>query len=122
MGQYMKINTALFGFGRIGQMHADNLNHHKSFNLKYIFDIDKKIHKKIESSSIRLIDSIDITFTDYINVFFIGHERFLNMITKFEEGTEIYYYDFEKNFEIMSFEIIFEMRSFEMISFEKNFE
>ena len=32
------INIALFGLGRIGQMHAINLIDHKDFNLKYIFD------------------------------------------------------------------------------------
>ena len=37
------INIALFGLGRIGQMHAENLLKHKSFNLRYIYDIDKKI-------------------------------------------------------------------------------
>ena len=33
------INIALFGLGRIGQMHAENLINHPEFNLKYIFDI-----------------------------------------------------------------------------------
>ena len=32
------INIALFGLGRIGQMHADNLINHKEFKLIYIFD------------------------------------------------------------------------------------
>ena len=41
------INIALFGLGRIGQMHAENLLKHKSFNLKYIFDKDKKKIKKL---------------------------------------------------------------------------
>ena len=39
------INIALFGLGRIGQMHAENLINHPEFNLKYIFDIDKKLSK-----------------------------------------------------------------------------
>ncbi len=41
-----KINVALFGLGRIGQMHAQNLFDHNEFNLKYIFDIDKRLGKK----------------------------------------------------------------------------
>ncbi len=41
------INIALFGLGRIGQMHADNLLNHKDFNLKYIFDKDQKLSKKL---------------------------------------------------------------------------
>jgi len=41
------INIALFGLGRIGQMHADNLLNHKDFNLKYIFDKNQKLTKKL---------------------------------------------------------------------------
>ncbi|MDA9606661.1 Gfo/Idh/MocA family oxidoreductase [Candidatus Pelagibacter sp.] len=41
------INIALFGLGRIGQMHADNLIANPNFNLKYIFDIDLKLSKKL---------------------------------------------------------------------------
>ena len=41
-----KINIALFGLGRIGQMHAQNLFDHNEFNLKYIFDIDNRLGKK----------------------------------------------------------------------------
>ena len=42
-----QINVALLGLGRIGQMHAENLINHKSFNLKYTFDISKKLAKNI---------------------------------------------------------------------------
>ena len=41
------INIALFGLGRIGQMHADNLLNNKNFKLKYIFDKDQKLTKKL---------------------------------------------------------------------------
>ena len=41
------INIALFGLGRIGQMHAINLIDHKDFNLKYIFDKNQKLTKKL---------------------------------------------------------------------------
>ena len=46
MGQN-QINIALLGLGRIGQMHAVNLINHSQFNLKYIFDINKKLTKKL---------------------------------------------------------------------------
>ncbi len=41
------INIALFGLGRIGQMHADNLIANPNFNLRYVFDIDQKLSKKL---------------------------------------------------------------------------
>ena len=41
------INIALYGLGRIGQMHANNLINHKDFHLKYIFDKDQKLTKKL---------------------------------------------------------------------------
>jgi myo-inositol 2-dehydrogenase/D-chiro-inositol 1-dehydrogenase len=41
------INIALFGLGRIGQMHAENLINHPEFNLKYVFDIDEKLSNKL---------------------------------------------------------------------------
>jgi len=44
------INVALFGLGRIGQMHGENLYAHKKFNLKYTFDIDKNLSKKISKN------------------------------------------------------------------------
>ena len=46
MGQN-QISVALLGLGRIGQMHAVNLINHSQFNLKYVFDIDKKLTKKL---------------------------------------------------------------------------
>ena len=32
------INVALFGFGRIGQMHAENLTKNKEIKLLYVYD------------------------------------------------------------------------------------
>jgi len=46
MGKNM-INIALFGLGRIGQLHAKNLNNHPKINLKYIYDIDNDLSKKL---------------------------------------------------------------------------
>ncbi len=51
-----QINVALLGLGRIGQMHAENLINHKSFKLKYTFDISKKLAKNIS----RKFNTIDI--------------------------------------------------------------
>ena len=42
-----KINIALFGLGRIGQMHGENLINHPEFDLKYIFDIDKNLTERL---------------------------------------------------------------------------
>ena len=41
------INIALFGLGRIGLMHGKNLMRNKNFNLKYVYDINKNLSKKI---------------------------------------------------------------------------
>ena len=43
------INVALFGYGRIGQMHGKNLYKHPKFRLKYVYDKDYKFAKKSES-------------------------------------------------------------------------
>ena len=43
------INVALFGFGRIGQMHGKNLFKHPKFNLKYVYDKDYSLAKKSEN-------------------------------------------------------------------------
>ena len=43
------INIALFGLGRIGQLHALNLYNHPKFNLKYIYDIDINLSKKFSN-------------------------------------------------------------------------
>ena len=41
------INFALFGLGRIGLIHGKNILENKEFNLKYIYDIDKNLSKKL---------------------------------------------------------------------------
>ena len=37
------LNVALLGFGRIGQMHAENINNHNKLNLLYICEKDSKL-------------------------------------------------------------------------------
>ena len=59
------IDIALFGLGRIGLMHGKNLMRNKNFNLKYVYDLNrnltKKISKILKSSPIK---SPSIAFKD----------------------------------------------------------
>jgi len=91
MGKNM-INIALFGLGRIGQMHAKNLNDHPEFNLKYVFDVDKKLSKKISNKFKCLsIDHPEIAFKDKnIKSIFIAtstptHIKFINEAAKYKK-------------------------------------
>ena len=43
------INVALLGFGRIGQMHAQNINKNKSLKLLYVYEKVKKLEKKAKN-------------------------------------------------------------------------
>ena len=64
MGQN-QINIALLGLGRIGQMHALNLTNHPEFNLKYTFDIDKNLNKKLAKKHKSIpINNPNIAFND----------------------------------------------------------
>ena len=59
------INIALFGLGRIGQMHASNIISHPEFSLKYIFDINQKLTKKLSKKyNCRGIVNPNIAFKD----------------------------------------------------------
>ena len=40
------INVALFGFGRIGQMHAANLNKNKEIKLLYVYEKIEQLNNK----------------------------------------------------------------------------
>ena len=83
------INVALFGLGRIGQMHGENLHAHKKFNLKYTFDINKNLSKKISSKFNAIsIDNPKTAFQDKsIDIVFIAsstptHIKLINEATK----------------------------------------
>ena len=66
------INVALFGLGRIGQMHGENLHAHKKFNLKYTFDINKNLSKKISSKFNAIsIDNPKTAFQDKVLILFL---------------------------------------------------
>ena len=59
------INIALFGLGRIGQMHAKNLINHPEFKLKYVFDIDRKLTKRLSKNYQSIpIENPSIAFKD----------------------------------------------------------
>ena len=59
------INVALFGLGRIGLMHANNLINNKNFNLKYIFDVNKKLAKKVSKNlNCQNIENPQIAYKD----------------------------------------------------------
>ena len=87
-----QINVALLGLGRIGQMHAENLINHKSFKLKYTFDISKKLAKNIS----RKFNTVDIStpekaFRDKnIDLIFIAsststHIKFIKEAAKYKK-------------------------------------
>ena len=88
----MKINVALFGLGRIGKMHAQNIKINKKFNLKYVFDINKKLSlktaKKLKSIYIK---NPNIAFKDKnIKVIFISsttstHIPLITMAAKYKK-------------------------------------
>ena len=59
------INIALFGLGRIGFMHGKNLMRNKNFNLKYVYDINKNLSKKIAKKLKSIpIDYPSVAFKD----------------------------------------------------------
>ena len=67
-------NVALIGLGRIGQMHGENLVSHKSFNLKYTFDVNDKLNTKFSRKfKATKINNPSIAFKDKnIDVIFIA--------------------------------------------------
>ena len=66
------INVALFGFGRIGQMHAANLSKHKEIKILYVYEKKSHLNKKakklykciIENNYYKIFSdkSVDIVF------------------------------------------------------------
>ena len=86
------INIALFGLGRIGVMHAQNIFLNNKCSLQYVFDIDqalaKKIAKKFNSIS---IENTRIAYNDKnIDVIFITtptstHIKYIMEAVKFKK-------------------------------------
>ena len=87
-----KIKTALFGLGRIGQMHADNLRKNSEFDLKYNFDLNKNLLNKISKRFNAIsINNPDIAFKDNeIRCIFIAsststHLKFIEKGAKYKK-------------------------------------
>ena len=86
------INIALFGLGRIGIVHAQNIFLNNKCSLQYVFDIDqaraKKIAKKFNSISIK---NTRIAYTDKnVDVIFITtptstHIKYIMEAVKFKK-------------------------------------
>jgi len=70
----MKINVALFGLGRIGVMHAQNIKSNNRFRLKYVYDINKRkshlLSKKFKS--INLVNPLTAFNDRSVKVIFIS--------------------------------------------------
>ena len=56
------INVALFGFGRIGQMHAENLNKNKEIKLLYVYEKIEQLNNKAKSFTDVRLKKIIIQF------------------------------------------------------------
>jgi len=67
-------NVALIGLGRIGQMHGENIVSHKSFRLKYVFDLNNKLNNKYSKKfKATKISNPTIAFKDKnIDIIFIA--------------------------------------------------
>ena len=52
------INVALLGFGRIGQMHAQNINKNKNLKLLYVYEKIEELGKKHQSFIIVILKKI----------------------------------------------------------------
>ena len=86
------INVALFGLGRIGQMHGENLHAHKRFKLKYTFDINQNLSRKISKKFNSIpIKNPKVAFQDKnIDIVFIAsstptHINLINEATKYKK-------------------------------------
>ncbi len=80
------INVALFGFGRIGQMHAENLNKHKEIKILYVFDKSVElINKAKKLYNCKTVKNYDNIFNDKnIDIIFISsptntHIKFIEL-------------------------------------------
>ena len=87
-----KIKTALFGLGRIGQMHANNLRKNSEFELKYVFDLNKNISNKISKKFNAIsLNNPNIAFKDNeIKCIFIAsststHLKFIEKGVKYKK-------------------------------------
>ena len=56
------INVALLGFGRIGQMHAENINKNKDLKLLYVYEKIELLCKKAKKKyrNIRILSKSNL--------------------------------------------------------------
>ena len=68
------INVALFGFGRIGQMHAQNINRNNNLKLSYVFEKKNKLSNKAKRLyNCKIVKDYKKIFKDKsINIIFIS--------------------------------------------------
>jgi myo-inositol 2-dehydrogenase/D-chiro-inositol 1-dehydrogenase len=96
------LNVALLGYGRIGQMHAENLFNHSKFNLLYVYDKNYKLalksknkfkNKVITNYKIALNDKkVDIIFIASptpTHIKFIEESVFFNKIVFCEKPLDL---------------------------------
>ena len=68
------INVALLGFGRIGQMHAENINKNKNLRLLYVYEkIDGLCKKAKNLYNCKIQTNYNKIFTDKaVDIIFIS--------------------------------------------------
>ena len=91
------VNVALFGLGRIGQLHAKNLLSHPRFNLIYVYDLNKKLSKKMSNKfKCANLSNPDIAMKDKkVDVIFVAtststHLKFITNAVKNKKVVQIF--------------------------------
>ena len=86
------LNVALFGFGRIGQMHAENIHNKKDLKLLYVFEKVKSLSNKAKRLyNCRIENNYKNIFKDKkVDIVFISsptntHLKFINEGIKFKK-------------------------------------
>ena len=86
------INVALLGFGRIGQMHAQNIYLNKTLNLLYVYEKIDKLRKKAKNLyNCKIEKDYKKIFTDKrVDIIFISsptntHIRFIEEGIKYDK-------------------------------------
>jgi len=79
------INVALLGFGRIGQMHAQNIYLNKTLNLLYVYEKIDKLGKKAQNLyNCKIEKNYKKIFSDKNDIKFINRSYFfISLIFKF---------------------------------------
>ena len=86
------INVALLGFGRIGQMHAKNINKNKDLRLLYVYEkVDQLCQKAKKLYNCKIQTNYNKIFTDNdVDIIFISsptntHIKFIEEGIKFKK-------------------------------------